>query len=154
MLDILCTLLTSHLEISQLNNLAPLNKAVMSSTLDTSHFEMSPLKASAFRKTAPISLIVDTSHSLIGPCGPSEVLFVVATALLSSALDCGENMAWPAQPFDEIDVNRTTKITCLNCRKFIGVCWYSIALTFFLALFQFNQALLCVSVSVTIMLVE
>ena len=66
-------------------------------TLDMSHFERSPLNNVASRNISLISVTRDTSHSPIGPCGPLEqspcghILMCASTAVLSSALDCGEN---------------------------------------------------------------
>ena len=96
------TLGTSHFEMSPLNEVAPANIALIVFTLDTSHFEMSALKDLALFKVLASSNILsmsvtrDTSHSPIGPCGPlgqspfGDKFRHVRTALLSSALDCGE----------------------------------------------------------------
>ena len=71
--------------------------ALMSVTRDTSHFEMSPVNVFAPKNISLMSVTVDTSHSPIGPCGLAALspfadsLRYASTALLSSALDFGEN---------------------------------------------------------------
>ena len=90
---------------------------LMSCTLDTSHSEMSALKDVESIKIVLISVTRDTSHSPIAPCGPSEQsprgdTFVQSwIPLLSSALDCGENMDWPAREFREEEISRAKKMT-------------------------------------------
>ena len=90
----------------------------MSFTRDTSHLEMSPLNDVAPIKMVLISVMLDTSHSPIGPCRPSEQspfsdnFRQVVTALLSFALDCGENMDWPARESVKMATRSAKKITC------------------------------------------
>ena len=69
-------------------------------TLDTSHLEMSPLKEDVVPLKIDAMLVtLDTFHSPIGPVEPLEQLPCgdslrhATTAILSSALDCGENAA-------------------------------------------------------------
>jgi hypothetical protein len=58
---------------------------------------MSLLKAFALANISLMSVTLDASHSPMGPCGPVEQSLLedsfrnALTALLSSALDCGEN---------------------------------------------------------------
>ena len=116
----LVTFDTSHLEISLLNNLAPINIELISVTFETSHLDKSLSNDIADQKIARISVTLDTSHvdrlplnfftpmnkelisvmfdkshSVIGPLKPFEQsedsLRQRPMALLSIALDCGEN---------------------------------------------------------------
>ena len=71
------TLDTSHLEMSPLNNDAPMNIPNVVVTLDTSHLEMSPLKLLAPRtnfllNNAVMPVTAETFHDAIGPYGPLE----------------------------------------------------------------------------------
>ena len=90
----------------------------MSVTRDTSHFDMSLLKDAAPRNMALISVTLDTSHFPIAPYGPSEQspsedtsTRQMVMALLSSAMDFGENKNSPAQKFGEIEMRRAKKTT-------------------------------------------
>ena len=86
-------------------------------TLDTSHFEMSPFKDTARMKMALMSVTLDTSHVPIDPCRSwehspfGEDVRQVVTALLSSALDCGEKNILPTQEFGEMEITRAKKMT-------------------------------------------
>ena len=87
---------------------------LISVTRDTSHFQMSPLNDAALMKTELISVTLDTSHCLIDPYGlyeqsPPANLRQLATALLSCALDSGENKDWPSQEFGDVDIRRIKK---------------------------------------------
>ena len=68
-------------------------------------------------KMSLMSVILDTSHSPIDLCASPERLNSrdnfrqLATALLSSAFDCGENINRPAQKFDEMEIMRANKMT-------------------------------------------
>ena len=83
--------------MSPLNDEAHRNMPGMVVTLDTSHLEISPLKSFALENRLLMSVTRDTSHSPMGPCRPVErspfgdSFKHLSTALLSSALDCGEN---------------------------------------------------------------
>ena len=80
-------------------------------------------------KTELISLTLDTSHSSIAPSAPSEQSRLrddftqLATALLSSALDCGENATWPTQEFGNIEASTAKKMTWWYEGDQIGSCW-------------------------------
>ena len=89
----------------------------MSFARDTFHLEISPLNDVAPMNIALISVTLDTSHSSIDPRTPSEQSIpwsnfrLVVMALLSSALDCGENRTRPAQDFGEMEISRAKKMT-------------------------------------------
>ena len=107
---------TFHLEISPVNDEACQNIAFMSRTLDTSHLEMSPLNDIEFMKIEDISVTLDTSQSSIGPYAASEQcrsrddFKQLSTALLSCALDCGENTISPAQESGDMKSRRAKKM--------------------------------------------
>ena len=71
-------------------------------------------------KMSLMSVILDTSHSPIDPCAlPTQFdswdnFRQVATARLSSAFDCGEDINRPAQKFDEMEIMRANKMTYGN----------------------------------------
>ena len=66
-LSMLVTLDTSHLEMSQLNELASRNIPCMLTTLDTSQSEISALNDLASINIKLISVTLDTSHPPIDP---------------------------------------------------------------------------------------
>ena len=108
---------TSHFEMSPLNNLASRNIRAIALTLDTSHFEMSPSNHAAPWNMAPMPVTLDTSHAPIGPCELSEHspfaddFRQIVTAVLSSALDFGENKNRPVHKFGERQITRAKKMT-------------------------------------------
>ena len=110
---------TSHFERSPLNDFAARNIAVMVVAVDTSHFEMSSLNESAYEKMVVMSLTLDTFHSPIGPCGPLkqspcwDILRHTSTALLSCALDCGENAGLVAHAVPDIDPGEPANMSFL-----------------------------------------
>ena len=75
---------------------------------------------------SPISVMLDTSHFPIGPCTLSKQSESrdnsrqLVTALLSSDLDCGENMDWSTQEFGGMAIRRRRKITWWYNSKWIG----------------------------------
>ena len=80
-------------------------------TRDTFHFEISPLKDVAPMKMAPMFVMLDTSHSPIEQARSWVNFIQVVIALLSSALDFGENSNSPAQKFGEMKITRVKRIT-------------------------------------------
>ena len=97
----------------------------MSFTLDKSHFDISPWNEFTPMKMSLMSVILDTSHSPIDPCvsleqfNSGDNFRQVVTALLSSTLDCGENINWQVHKFGEMEIRRVNKVTwmimCVTC---------------------------------------
>ena len=96
-------------------------------TFETSQFEMSLLKDAAPMKTPLISVNLDTSHAPIDPCGPSEQspfgddFAQLVKAVLSSALDCGENKNSPVQKLGKMKIGKAKKKTWFEA--VIGKYW-------------------------------
>ena len=108
----------SHFETSPSNDVAPQNIADMYFARDTSHSEMLPSNDVAPRKIELISVMLETSHLSIDSCTLPEQSLArdnfrqVVTALLSSALDCGEKMDWPVEEFGDMETRKANQTAC------------------------------------------